>query len=408
MQASLRERQAPPAHAPDAGSNTAQSTGKGWLARFARLFGSKAPAPIASGPEINPLLAFPSEIGSRSEQVQLADARKKAPQKPAAPVTSPNRRRTIMIVVAIVVIVPSLAVLALRRLPLRAGAVAPASGDLTIDTRPSGSQVLIDGADRGTTPLTLALAPGAHTITVRNGGDERVVPLTIAAGAQVSHYFDMKPVDPAVVLGRISVVTEPPGARVTVDGKPRGNSPITIADLKAEEHKVAVANDAGAAERMVAVGAGTTTSVMFSLPRSAGPVGGWLSVAAPFDVEVLENDEVVGASGATRIMLAAGHHDIVLANRKLGFQETRKIDVVAGKTAAIRIEPPKVSVSVNARPWAEVIVDGNNMGQTPLANLQVALGPHELVFRHPQLGERKQTIVVSAVGPNRIAADFTK
>ena len=63
---------------------------------------------------------------------------------------------------------------------------------------------------------------------------------------------------------------------------------------------------------------------------------------------------------------------------------------------------------MNARPWAEIIVDGANVGQTPIANIQITVGTHEMVFRHPQLGERKQTIVVTAKGPNRIAADLTK
>jgi hypothetical protein len=31
-----------------------------------------------------------------------------------------------------------------------------------------------------------------------------------------------------------------------------------------------------------------------------------------------------------------------------------------------------------------------------------------MVFRHPQLGERKQTVMVTAKGPNRIAVDLTK
>jgi PEGA domain-containing protein len=408
MQASLRERQAQPAPGPDAPPSTEQPGKTHWYTKFTALFGSKAPAASAAAPDVNPLLAFPSETGSRTEPVQLAEARKKAAPKQPERAKPAHVQRYVLIVLAIVII-PSIGVLALRRFPqLLASAPAPRTGNLTIDTRPAGSQVLIDGVDRGTTPLTLALDPGAHTVTLRNAADERVVPIAIAAGGNVSQYFDMKPVEAAAVFGRISVVTDPPGARITVDGKLRGNAPLTIADLNAEEHKVTVANDAGAAERMVAVAAGSTTSVMFSLPKSAGPVGGWLTVSAPFDVEVLENDDVIGASGSTRIMLAAGRHDLVLANRKLGFQETRKVDVPAGKTAAIRIDPPKVSMSVNARPWAEVVVDGANMGQTPLANLQVTVGSHELIFRHPQLGERKQTVVVTAAGPNRIAADFTK
>jgi len=75
---------------------------------------------------------------------------------------------------------------------------------------------------------------------------------------------------------------------------------------------------------------------------------------------------------------------------------------------AIRVDPPKATVSVNARPWAEILLDGTSVGQTPIANLLVTVGPHEMVFRHPQLAERKQTVVVTAKGPNRIAADLTK
>ena len=82
--------------------------------------------------------------------------------------------------------------------------------------------------------------------------------------------------------------------------------------------------------------------------------------------------------------------------------------MTAGKTIAVRVEPPKVSVSVNARPWAEIVLDGDSAGQTPIANLLVTVGPHEMVFRHPQFGERKQTVDGDREGPNRIAADLTK
>jgi hypothetical protein len=169
-----------------------------------------------------------------------------------------------------------------------------------------------------------------------------------------------------------------------------------------------VTNDAGSAERKVVVTAGGTASVMFSLAKASGPIGGWLSIAAPFEVEVAENGDVLGSSGTTKIMLAAGRHDVVVSNKIIGFQETKRIDVVAGKTTAVRLDPPRVAISVNARPWAEILLDGSNIGQTPIANVLVTVGSHELVFRHPQLAERKQTIVVTAKGPNRIAADLTK
>jgi hypothetical protein len=48
------------------------------------------------------------------------------------------------------------------------------------------------------------------------------------------------------------------------------------------------------------------------------------------------------------------------------------------------------------------------VGQTPIANLSLALGTHQVVFRHPELGERRQSVVVTAQGPNRVAVDMAR
>ena len=383
-----------------------------WYSGLVRMFGGKSAShKTADTNAANPnaLLAFPSEAISRPEPAPLADAAKRTAQKtatPAIPATGSPKLVRIALIVSAVAVVAAIGAVAVQRFPLTPR--EPRPGNLTINTRPIDAEVLIDGTRRGTTPLTLSLTPGTHTITVRSAGDERIVPLTIAAGAEVSHYFEMKPAEPAVVVGRVSVVTDPPGARVSVDGKARGTSPITVTDLTPADHKVTVTSDTGSAERTITVAAGGTASVMFSLPKVSGPVGGWLAIAAPFDVEVVEHDDVIGSGGASRIMLAAGRHDITLLNRSLGYQEARKVDVTAGKTMAIKVDPPKVNISVNARPWADVSLDGASLGQTPISNLQVAIGTHEMVFRHPQLGERRQSVTVTAKGPNRIAADLTK
>jgi hypothetical protein len=408
MQSSLRARRESQAPGQETAAAGGPAKGKRrWLGSLTDLFGSRPSPPPVADSGGNALLAFRSEAAPRTEPIPIVDVAPRPVSRSNGPV-GPKLVRWMLVVVAIIVL-PSLALLAARRFPLRQFTAAePRAGNLTIDTRPVASEVLVDGQRRGMTPLTLALAPGAHTITVRSGSDERVVPLTIAAGADVSQYFEMKTAAPAALFGRVSVATDPPGARVAIDGRPRGTSPVTVADLTAEEHRVTVTSDAGSAERLVLVTADGTASVMFSLSKSAGPVGGWLSISAPFDIEVVENEDLVGTNGTSRIMLAAGRHDVVLTNRSLGYQEARRIEVTAGKTTAIRVDPPKAAISVNARPWAEIVLDGTSVGQTPIANLLVAVGSHEMVFRHPQLAERKQTVVVTAKGPNRIAADLTK
>jgi hypothetical protein len=328
---------------------------------------------------------------------------------PAPPRLQGSARTTA--IVALVAVLGGLAWGYARWMPVTAAEPRPAT--LRIETQPTAAEVIIDGQRRGTTPLSLSLSSGAHAVMLRRGDEQRALSVTLAAGADVTHHVEFKtPDQPSLLTGGVSVVTDPPGARVQVDGRPRGTSPLTLTDLAPAEYKVSVKSDTGSAERAVTVKPGTMASLVFSLPKAsppaAGPVAGWLAVTAPFDVQILEDNAVVGTGNAAKIMLPAGRHSLSIVNQSLEYQETRTADVPPGKTATIRIEPPKVSVNVNARPWADVTIDGANAGQTPIANLALGIGPHEVVFRHPQFGEHRQTVVLKTHGPNRIAVDLTK
>jgi hypothetical protein len=384
-----------PPHAARAESEPPRAS---WFVRLVRRFrvNTKGKAAIDG----DPLMAFASERPVEAD----------APAPAAAPLPKPKSRAMVWAALAAgIVLLAAAAAFALPQFALlRASSLASQSGKLTIVTRPESASVIVDGQPRGMTPLTLSVAPGAHTVMLRSGMNERSLPVTIAAGADVVRDLEMPSAASASASGALSITTDPPGAHVTIDGTPAGTAPVTVESLTAEPHHVVVASPAGSAERVVTVAAGHTAMVVFSLPKVAGPVGGWVSVSAPFDVQVIEKDEVIGAGGAAKIMLAAGHHDIVLANRALDYQESRRIDVAAGGTTTVRVDPPKVMLSVNARPWADVAIDGNDIGQTPIANAAATVGTHQLVFRHPQFGERRQSVVVTARGPNRVAVDLTK
>jgi eukaryotic-like serine/threonine-protein kinase len=230
-----------------------------------------------------------------------------------------------------------------------------------------------------------------------------------AAPAPVAPDIDApRRIAPAAPSGRLSVVTDPAGARVEIDGQPRGVSPVAIDGLSVSEHRIRVTADERTIERTVTVADGVVTEVVFSLPRQTAPIAGWVAVMAPFPVDLVERGEVVGSSGVAKVMLAAGPHDVVLRNADLGFEVTRTIDVPPGRVVSLAIDPPKGLLNVNARPWADVLIDGQMMGQTPLANVAVPLGSHEITFRHPQLGERTERIIVTRRGVGKVAVDLTR
>ena len=280
------------------------------------------------------------------------------------------------------------------------------SAILTVTSRPPGATVVIDRQPRGPAPLTLAIASGSHTLSVRADDLERTLTVMVPASAHVSQDFDLTRTPPKPD-GRLSVASDPPGARVEIDGQPRGAAPVVIDGLTPSEHTVRVTSPNGSVERVVGVAPGVLTELVVALPRAAAAAG-WIAVASPFPVDVVENGEVVGTSGAAKIMMTAGRHELVLHNDALGFDSARAVSVTPGQVAAVAIAAPTARLNVNARPWADVSIDGEPVGQTPLANLELAVGTHEVVFRHPQLGSRTERIVVSARGVNRVAVDFNR
>jgi hypothetical protein len=64
------------------------------------------------------------------------------------------------------------------------------------------------------------------------------------------------------------------------------------------------------------------------------------------------------------------------------------------------------TVNLNASPWAEVWLDGRRIGETPIGNLAVPIGPHEIVFRHPEFGEKKHAVSVTTAAPVRLSVSM--
>jgi hypothetical protein len=290
-----------------------------------------------------------------------------------------------------------------------ASPAAALQGNAFIDSRPSGAAIFIDGIAQGTTPMKVALPAGAHTLELKLDAASRSIPVNIEAGTTVSHYIELAslPAQPATTTGRLEVASDPAGAQVSVDGTAKGRTPLNLADVQPGEHTVAITNGTATVNRKVSVTAGNTASVFASL-LPADAAAGWITFKSPIDLQIFEAKKLVGSTEADRLMLPAGKHDLELVNTELEFRRTMTVQVNAGSTATASVELPNGTLSINALPWAEVSISGKPVGTTPLGNLSVPIGLHEIVFRHPQLGERKRTVKVTAATPVRVGVDLNQ
>lgn len=356
-------------------------------------------APPAPAPVPTPAAAVPSLEAAPPETDRVV------PRQRLSRGVTPRRgpRQLVVALLSLIVVMEGIYIAGRFATGTAAGAT---TGGLRVESHPPLASVTVDGKPAGNTPVVLQLPVGRHQLELALGGRRRVVTVGVEAGTTVSQYLELPPA--AAGAGQINVRSEPPGAKVLVDGEPRGVTPIAVTGLPLGQHEVRVENWGRSVVQAVTVVDAQAALVFVPFPLRQAPTPGWLTVVAPVELQVFEDAELVGTSRSERIMLTSGRHEISLVNEAVGFRESREIVVPVGQTTELEIAVPKGTLDINAAPWAEVWIDGVRVGETPLAAVPVTLGHHSVTFKHPTLGERTLDCLVRLRQPARLSTDLRK
>ena len=207
----------------------------------------------------------------------------------------------------------------------------------------------------------------------------------------------------------ITIESAQPGSDVIVDGRSMGVTPLTLTvDSTTKSVRLAAPAAAAIATRSrPGARTGESPPAAAARPAVAPPVvrTGGLRLSSPIDLDVLENGRLLGSS-AGPIVMTPGSHQLELVNTTLGYRTREAVVVKTGQTTALAVSVPNGRLSINALPWAEVWIDEKLVGETPLGNVSLPIGAHQIVFRHPQLGERRQSAVVRADAVSRVSVNL--
>jgi len=111
-----------------------------------------------------------------------------------------------------------------------------AYGKLDISSTPPGAEVIIDGTSTGVTPLKVDQFPvGDYSLVLKFEGSKDVTDtITVKQGATCTKRYTLD-----LGLGGLSVVTDPPGATISIDGQSTGQiTPYTFTALKEGTHEI--------------------------------------------------------------------------------------------------------------------------------------------------------------------------
>jgi hypothetical protein len=196
------------------------------------------------------------------EPAPVAVEHSTAPGAPVAPRATASPWTTTLLVLLAVIALAEGGVIAWLMTRTDAPALTD-RGELVVQSRPVAARVTIDGEERGITPFSADLSPGAHILEVRVGRSEpRVIPVMIRAGIQSGIYVELQSV---ATVGAVDVRSDPAKARVSVDGQYRGMAPLVIKDLPPGDHEVMLEANGRQVKQTVRVEAGVTSQLVVPL-----------------------------------------------------------------------------------------------------------------------------------------------
>jgi hypothetical protein len=245
----------------------------------------------------------------------------------------------------------------------------PDTGSLLITADVPGIPVLIDGKRRGSTPLVVdGLTEGQHVVEIQSPGEgyrsfSKVV--TVEAGKRASVDANIRI---APDLGSLRVITNVPGAIVSLDGEDIGVAPAAKAGLEPGEHTVmARATGYEPVEQSVTVAAGRERVVSLRFTATSTDLARIVVRANVPDATVTIDGEDYGNPPILIEPAERGTHSVVV--RAPGYREVRRAcSVEPGRNCDVYAElnPLGVPVRVEANvSGAQLFIDGQPRGPVP-------------------------------------------
>jgi hypothetical protein len=108
-------------------------------------------------------------------------------------------------------------------------------------------------------------------------------------------------------------------------------------------------------------------------------------------------------------MMSVGDHSLQIVNDALGYRQSRTVQVQPGRGESDADRPPEgIRGAECPSPGRSLGGTAIVLGETPIGNVTLPIGGHDVLFRHPELGEQRHTVTVTLNGPAKLSVDMRK
>jgi hypothetical protein len=289
-------------------------------------------------------------------------------------------------------------------------------GSIYIDSTPGGAQIYFNGNYRGLSPLTInEVWPGSYTIEAEKDGYQPYsTTTTVSGGTRSNVYCTLNRLDTS---GSLYVMSDPTNSNVYLDAVYKGITPVTLNNIASGTHILQIDHagdyDWKSTVEVPAGGMKTISATLNPMPSSST---GWIyASSSPGGATVTLDGSLVGqtpVSGSLKLnAVATGNHAVTLS--LAGYQQySQSVSVspntVSEVSAVLQSQAApsgRGGLSVSSTPsGANVFLDNNFIGITPLTLSDIAAGSHLVTIRFDRYQDYTVTTAVNVEATSTVSA----
>ena len=194
--------------------------------------------------------------------------------------------------------------------------LVPRWANVRVESEPQGAKIFRGDEEIGVTPATIELLEGSHEVSVSKDGFSPWDGAVVAEPniAQQLPLITLQPADARLIVNSI-----PRGANVTVNGRYRGQSPITLSLAPEVDYDIGLSKAGyGVTRRSMRLESNASESITVDLSARLGTV---TVVVSPKDATVYVDGRPRG-KGQTTVRLSSAPHTIEV--RRQGYVDWRR------------------------------------------------------------------------------------
>ena len=266
---------------------------------------------------------------------------------------------------------------------------ASQSCSLTVESIPQGAVVLVDGISYGQSPATdITVSCDSHTIDVQIAGFSNFTS-TVSFGDE-THHDIMANLQRLPDKGKVTILSEPPGGELFVDGKARGATPCTVGNLEPGRHEILIKKP-GYENYHEVLSVVTDLTIEYTEYLVPLPGTGFLSVTSfPEGSDVFIDGWPAGKTPTNLQRTGAGNHTIKMYKPGYwnfsGVMNVKEGEAVLAKADLIPI-PTTCTLYIDSSPQGlGIYLNDTFKGYTPATLESVPSGYYLLRMFRPENG----------------------